>query len=110
MTLFEAIRQLKEGQAAVIRFPGNRQDVVVEWPWGCSICEGEDAHKIGLTDGYRYSIIDLPKPKITLEEGLRTTLGHAVVYTWGIPDILKKLYSLPIDWQAEADRAKKDSA
>lgn len=118
MTLFEAIRELKEGQAIEERMPGGPYlNRAIEWEH-----EGEGPRIFaGYIDGRNdFRIIDLPKPKMSLEEGLARLLRNELVQVtitdneiplFGLlhgEDViacsLKYLRSLPIDWQAEADR------
>lgn len=129
MTLFEAIRQLKEGQA--IEKLGKGLDYYYE-QCGERIAEytaiewkhGEPKMtvlKSGLDLNVDVRIINLPKPKMSLEEGLKqvehdvfvdvaeTDTNTKLYVLWSKQPsigkaILCKLRSLPIDWQAEADR------
>ena len=101
MTLFEAIRELKEGQAIVDSGEHScREGIFYRWEWGR---EGID--EPGCQNYRDYSIIDLPKPKMSLEEGLERYLFDKDYFSDGAATrIARYLRSLPIDWQAEADR------
>lgn len=131
MTLFEAIRELREGQA--IEKLGKELDYyyeqcgerivayrAVEWRHGEPKMT---VLKNGVDLNVDVRIIDLPKPKMSLEEGLEkverdvfveaaeTDTGTVLYALWSkhpriSKAILSKLRSLPIDWQAEADRKK----
>ena len=131
MTLFEAIRALKEGQIIEGIIPIRTSYASSDGERGSSFynpCHVEWKHgkdKPTLIDSTMdlnaiVRIVDLPKPKMTLEEGLARLLRNELVQVTttdnGVPLFallhgkdsnacsLKYLRSLPIDWQAEADR------
>jgi len=116
MTLFDAIRQLKEGQAIV----DMRGDRIFEWQ--------PDLNARMLTpiynDLFECHIIDLPLPKRSLEEGL-TKAAHKLgleidcsccpereqcpsdntdCQTIAGKMLLAELRKLNIDWEAEVNR------
>ena len=108
MTLFEAIRELKEGQEIVDTTTGVFSGAKLVTFYH----DGELAYPCcSYHLGMNVRIIDLPKPKMTLEEGLYQA-AEAIPYellenpsplqlTKHFIDVLR---SLPIDWPAEADR------
>lgn len=100
MTLFDAIRELKEGQE-IRAMPF--EDEIATWSWGKGQPNNMWSDEV--------VIVDLPKPKMSLKEGLYQA-AEAIPYellenpsplqfTKHFIDVLR---SLPIDWQAEADR------
>lgn len=114
MTLFEAIRELKEGQQIMgvqittswASPDGGGESRSAEMPY--AIWErGKDEPTILM--GYanletQVRIVDLLKPKMSLEEGLRSALARRIVYQLDARAMADHLRSLPIDWLAEADR------
>lgn len=104
MTLFEAIRELKEGQAIYLE---NNSHPIVAWTYGDEVPSGAMSKSVLVSFGYPAYIIDLPKPKITLEEGLRKV--SVSPYSSWANNLAMVLRTMPIDWQAEADRAKEAS-
>lgn len=122
MTLFEAIRELREGQQIMgvqittswASPDGGGESRSAEMPY--AIWErGKDEPTILMSYANletQVRIVDLPKPKMTLEEGLMEIFDD-LEYPYINPDniecclphdILNRLRSMPIDWQAEADR------
>jgi hypothetical protein len=121
MTLFEAIRELKEGQQIMgvqittswASPDGGGESRSAEMPY--AIWErGKDEPTILMSYANletQVRIINLPKPKMSLEEGLEKAIreiqspyinpSYRTKEAKTIADILR---SLPIDWQAEADR------
>lgn len=135
MTLFEAIRELKEGQYINIIADVGCFCGVYAWEWGeaapkCVLDEESWGLIKGWTNPKVFTDTNVriyalpkpsPKPKMSLEEGLEKverdvfvevaeTDTSTVLYAlWSkrpsiSKAILSKLRSLPIDWQAEADR------
>lgn len=129
MTLFEAIRKLKEGQQIVC--PGEAglnfrlgERVIVRWQHGSAAPEIVADYLLTKKDEWAanmFAIIDLPLPKMTLEEGLRAMMLDAWKCGWefsydrkgedlgksAFAELTDILRSMPIDWQAEADRKEK---
>ena len=111
MTLFEAIRELKEGQAIEERIPGGpwRRAIVWEHKGECPCIFA------GYIDGRNtFRIVDLPKPKMSLEEAVIKVASDKGIYLlqplYRTCDFCDALRSLPIDWQAEADRKEGSNA
>jgi hypothetical protein len=100
MTLFEAIRQLKKGQAICGPLDSDERPIIA-WHWGNPQPAGTFSRNMRVElycDNCR--IVDLPKPKMTLEEGIKQIFANPDIADWAFC----QLRSLPIDWQAEADR------
>jgi hypothetical protein len=111
MTLFEAIRELKEGQAICGPLDSDERPII-KWYWCNPQPEGTFSRNMRVElHCHDCRIVDLPKPKMTLEEGLYEA-AEAIPYELlenpsprqFTKHFVNKLRSLPIDWQAEADR------
>lgn len=111
MTLFEAIRELREGQAICGPLDSDERPII-KWYWCNPQPEGTFSRNMRV-ELYCHDcrIIDLPKPKMSLEEGLEKAIReiqspyiNPSYRTKESKTIASVLRSLPIDWQAEADR------
>lgn len=111
MTLFEAIRELRKGQAICGPLDSDERPIVV-WHWCNPQPAGTFSKNMRIElhcNGCR--IVDLPKPKMSLEEVLEKAMReiespyiNPALKSNEAKVILHLLRSLPIDWQAEADR------
>jgi hypothetical protein len=105
MTLFEAIRELREGQAICGPLDSDERPIIA-WHWGNSQPAGTFSRNMRVElHCHDCRIVDLPRPKMSLEEGLERYLFDKDYFSDGAATrIARYLRSLPIDWQAEADR------
>lgn len=99
MKLFDAIRQLKEGQKIL----GEDGKTLMSWrngdssPWYWAITDSDFLRTV--------RIIDMPKPPISLEEGLKRFFGDCLVVDWLTEALRSEDYN--IDFQEEVDRQRR---